>query len=30
MLPPKIPYKLAMGAYKKSLLQLEKERKRDI
>ena len=30
MMPPKIPYKQAMGAYKKSLLQLEKERKRDI
>lgn len=28
-MPPKIPYKLAMGAFKKSLLQQEKERKRD-
>ena len=29
-MPPKIPYKQAMGAYKKSLLQLEKERKREV
>ena len=29
-MPPKVPYKQAMGALKKSLLTLEKERKRDM